>query len=124
MEYVRVMFLDSIFGLGSETRRTVTHVPDPYGIEIGDPDEIPDGYEEKWLLNIHAIDTRGMEDRLGCTECRCDLYNVTKDEYGDPLSSDYKGGLRCCYDKTQCRIKNGFERRQEKPLCEIYSEVG
>nr|CAN69533.1 hypothetical protein VITISV_013567 [Vitis vinifera] len=76
----------------------ITHVPDPYGIEIGDPDEIPDGYEEKWLLNIHAIDTRGMEDRLGCTECRCDLYNVTKDEYGDPLSSDYKGGLRCCYD--------------------------
>ncbi|WKA07797.1 hypothetical protein VitviT2T_025575 [Vitis vinifera] len=101
--------LAQYFGLGSETRKTATHVPDPYGIEIGNPVEIPDGYEEKWLLNVHAIDTRGVEDRLGCAECRCDLYNVTEDGHGYPLSSDYKGGLRCCYDKTQCRVKEGFE---------------
>ena len=101
--------LGQYFGLGSETRGTTTYVPDPYGIEVGNPDEIPDGYEEKWLLNVHAIDTRGVEDRLGCTECRCDLYNVTEDEHGYPLSSDYKGGLRCCYDKTQCRVRKGFE---------------
>ncbi|KAK3008370.1 hypothetical protein RJ639_014078 [Escallonia herrerae] len=62
----------------------------PYGIEVGDPKEIPAGYEEKWLLNVHAIDTRGAEDRLGCTECKCDLYNVTVDEYGRPLSQIIK----------------------------------
>ncbi|KAF6134019.1 hypothetical protein GIB67_038310 [Kingdonia uniflora] len=101
--------LAQYFGLGSETRRTVTYVPDPYGIEVGNPGEIPDGYEERWLLNVHAIDTRGVEDRLGCTECKCDLYNVTKDEYGRPLSSDYTGGLDCCYDQTQCRLKEGFQ---------------
>lgn len=101
--------LPQFFGLGSETRRTATHVPDPYGIEVGNPGEIPSGYEERWLLNVHAIDTRGAEDSLGCTECRCDLYNVTKDEYGRPLNQDYVGGLRCCYDETRCRLRKGFE---------------
>jgi len=61
------------------------------------------------LLNVHAIDTRSTEDSLGCTECRCNLYNVTKDEYGRPLTPDYVGGLRCCYDETQCRVRKGFE---------------
>ncbi|KAA8542041.1 hypothetical protein F0562_023193 [Nyssa sinensis] len=97
------------FGLGSETRKTATHVPDPYGIEVGNPAEIPAGYEERWLLNVHAIDTRGAEDKLGCTECRCDLYNVTEDKHGRPLRPDYIGGLRCCYDQTQCKVKEGLE---------------
>ncbi|KAK3015740.1 hypothetical protein RJ639_007867 [Escallonia herrerae] len=88
------------YGLGSETQKTDTHVPDPYGIEVGDPAEIPAGFEEKWRLNI--------QDRLGCTECRCDLYNVTNDEQGRPLTPDYIGGLRCCYDETQCRVRKGF----------------
>ncbi|XP_065872208.1 uncharacterized protein [Euphorbia lathyris] len=101
--------LGQYFGLGSETRKTATYVPDPYGIEIGNPNEIPEGFEEKWLLNIHAIDTRGVEDRLGCTECKCDLYNITVDEYGDPLRPDYKGGLFCCYDHTQCKVRKGFQ---------------
>ncbi|KAJ6339443.1 hypothetical protein OIU77_007414 [Salix suchowensis] len=96
------------FGLGSETRKTDTHVPDPYAIEIGNPDEVPEGFEEKWLLNVHAIDTRGAVDRLGCTECRCDLYNITVDEYGQPLRPGYVGGLRCCYDQTQCKVQQGY----------------
>ncbi|XP_015580256.2 uncharacterized protein LOC8275474 isoform X2 [Ricinus communis] len=97
------------FGLGSETRGTATHVSDPYGIEIGNPDEIPAGYEERWLLNVHAIDTRGVEDRLGCTECKCDIYNITVDEFGRPIRPDYKGGLFCCYDHTQCKVRPGYE---------------
>ncbi|KAK1294649.1 hypothetical protein QJS10_CPA16g00786 [Acorus calamus] len=101
--------LGQYFGLGSETRHTETHVPGPYRIEVGNPEEIPDGYEERWLLNVHAIDTRGAEDRLGCTECRCDLYNVTVDEYGGPLKEGYTGGLYCCYDQTQCRVRQGFQ---------------
>ncbi|GMJ00141.1 hypothetical protein like AT5G61820 [Hibiscus trionum] len=101
--------LTQFFGLGSETRKTATYIPDPYGIEVGNPDEIPSGFEEQWLLNVHAIDTRGVEDKLGCTECRCDLYNVTVDEYGRPLRPDYKGGLLCCYDRAQCRVKQGFK---------------
>lgn len=101
--------LGQYYGLGSETRGTATDVPDPFGIVVGDPAEIPDGYEEKWMLNIHAIDTRGVVDKLGCTECRCDLYNVTEDEYGKPIRSDYKGGLLCCYDQTQCKLREGFD---------------
>lgn len=93
------------FGLGSETRRTATDVPDPYGIEVGNPADVPAGYEEQWMLNVHAIDTRGAEDKLGCTECRCDLYNVT----GLDLSPNYNGGLRCCYDEARCRVKEGFQ---------------
>ncbi|KAL2554839.1 Stress up-regulated Nod 19 [Forsythia ovata] len=100
--------LSQYFGIGSETRRTATHIPDPYGIEIGNPVEIPHGYEEKWMLNVHAIDTRGVRDKSGCTECRCDLYNVTVDEDGHALPPDYNGGLRCCHDGTKCRVKEGF----------------
>ncbi|KHN39141.1 hypothetical protein glysoja_027946 [Glycine soja] len=101
--------LGQYFGLGSETRGTATDVPDPFGIAVGDPAEIPEGYEEKWMFNIHAIDTRGVVDKRGCTECKCELYNVTKDAYGKPLMPDYKGGLKCCYDQTQCRLREGFE---------------
>ncbi|KAL2478972.1 Stress up-regulated Nod 19 [Forsythia ovata] len=97
------------FGLGSETRRTSTYVPDPYGIEVGKLEDTPSGYEERWMLNVHAIDTRGVEDRMGCTECRCDLYNVTVDDYDRPLPPDYNGGLSCCYDETRCRLRQGFQ---------------
>ncbi|KAK8966649.1 hypothetical protein KSP40_PGU011249 [Platanthera guangdongensis] len=101
-------------GIGSETRKTDTWVPDPYGIEIGNPAEIPQGYQERWLLNVHAIDTRGVEDRLGCTECKCSLYNVTVDARGRPLDDGYVGGLHCCYDQTQCRVKGGFNGSARK----------
>ncbi|XP_010457823.1 PREDICTED: uncharacterized protein LOC104739234 [Camelina sativa] len=104
----RSSVLRHYFGLGSETRKTSTYVPDPYAVEIDNPEERPDGYEFKWLLNIHAIDTRCVEDKTGCTECHCDLYNVTVNEYGRALRPGYKGGLHCCYDKTQCRVKSGF----------------
>ncbi|KAB5532224.1 hypothetical protein DKX38_018894 [Salix brachista] len=101
--------LRQYFGLGSETRKTDTHIPDPYAIEIGNPAEIPEGYEEKWMINVHAIDTRGAVDRLGCTECRCELYNVTVDEDGQTLRPDYKGGISCCYDQTRCKVHKGYE---------------
>ncbi|GMJ00144.1 hypothetical protein like AT5G61820 [Hibiscus trionum] len=101
--------VNQYFGIGSETRKTATYIPDPYGIEIGNPAEIPSGFEEKWMLNVHAIDTRGVEDKLGCTECRRDLFNVTIDGYGRPLRPEYKGGLLCCYNGTQCKLKQGFE---------------
>lgn len=97
--------LGQYYGLGSETRRTATWVPDPYGIEIGDPAAAPatEGYEQRWLLNVHAIDTRGAADRtMACTECRCDVYNVTADWRGHAIEPGYAGGLRCCYDGTRC----------------------
>ncbi|KAI3785943.1 hypothetical protein L1987_45069 [Smallanthus sonchifolius] len=96
------------FGMGSETRKTSTYVPDPYGIEVGDPLKVPAGYEEKWMFNIHAIDTHGAVDAMGCNECRCNLYNVTKDKDGQPLKPNYVGGLYCCYDGTLCKVKNGL----------------
>ncbi|KAJ6837697.1 uncharacterized protein M6B38_119375 [Iris pallida] len=109
--------LAQYFGLGSETRRTSTWVPGPYGIEVGNPKEIPSGYEERWVLNVHAIDTRpGVKDRFRCTECKCSLYNVTKSEYGHPLDKDYIGGLYCCYDQTRCQLRDGFKGGEVRKL--------
>jgi len=94
--------LGQYFGVGAETRRTATWLPDPYGVEAGGGPP-PEGYgEERWALNVHAIDTRGAADRAGCTECRCDLYNVTVDEEG------YAGGTLCCSDQARCRVEEGF----------------
>jgi len=59
------------------------------------------------LINSHAIDTRDVADRIGCAECRCDLYNITTDGDGKPLSPDYGGGLQCCPDGSQCKLKKG-----------------
>ncbi|KAJ4805412.1 stress up-regulated Nod 19 protein [Rhynchospora pubera] len=70
------------YGLGSETRKTDTWIPDPYGIVVGNPDEVPSG---------------------------CNLYNVTVDEDGDKIQANYIGGLNCCYDETQCKLREGFE---------------
>ncbi|PHT84436.1 hypothetical protein T459_12879 [Capsicum annuum] len=58
---------------------------------------------------LHAIDTRGVEDRFGCTECRCHLYNVAKDENGRDIGPDYFGGLKCSPNKTRCRLREGFK---------------
>ncbi|CAN4092254.1 unnamed protein product [Withania somnifera] len=101
--------LNQHFGLGSETRKTVSYIPDPFGIEIGNPMDVPEGFKEGWVLNVHAIDTRGVEDRFGCIECRCNLYNVTKDEDGHDIEPGYFGGLKCCPDKTRCKLKTGFK---------------
>ncbi|XP_073281932.1 uncharacterized protein [Primulina huaijiensis] len=102
-------FLIQYFGSGSETRKTLSHVPDPYGIVSGNPSDAPAGYEEKWLLNVHAIDTRGVVDKVGCLECTCELYNMTRDENGLPLPPDYYGGLSCCLDGSRCRLKGGHQ---------------
>ncbi|CAM0947216.1 unnamed protein product [Alopecurus aequalis] len=106
--------LGQYFGLGSETRHTATWVPDPYGIETGNPEKAPEGYEEKWFFNIHAIDTRGVLDKPACTECKCDYYNVTIDAYGRAISKNYTGGLYCCYDQTQCQVEEGFSGEVRK----------
>uniref|UniRef100_A0A7N0RAL4 Uncharacterized protein n=1 Tax=Kalanchoe fedtschenkoi TaxID=63787 RepID=A0A7N0RAL4_KALFE len=93
------------YGIGAELRRTPTRIPDPYGRVAGNPAEIMPGYEETWMLNVHVIDTRGVEDPVGCAECRCDLYNIT-----DKITDDgrfYVGGYFCCEDEWRCRlIKN------------------
>ena len=52
---------------GGETRHTNSTIPAPYGLE---GNSIPGGYQPRWLLNVHGIDTRGAVHRMGCTECR------------------------------------------------------
>ncbi|XP_022134781.1 uncharacterized protein LOC111006967 [Momordica charantia] len=106
--------LPQFYGMGSESRKTSTFLPHPYGIEVGDAVQVPAGYEERWSLNVHVIDTRGVEDRMGCTDCWCHLYNVTKDQFGRPLKGDYKGGKLCCYDQTQCRVREGYKGEERK----------
>jgi hypothetical protein len=109
------------WGLGAESRGTKSKIPDPYAVEHGNPSKIPFGYQEKWLLNLLIIDTRGTKDREGCTECRCDHFNLPKNFYnvttgidGKPLGSNYKGGLFCCQDNLQCKLQKGFEAPTRK----------
>ncbi|XP_068479345.1 uncharacterized protein [Phaseolus vulgaris] len=113
--------LPHYWGFGVESRGTTSNIPEPFAIEQGNPTNVPEGYEEKWLLNIMAIDTRGAEDKKGCTECRCDLmnlpkdfYNVTVDVHNQPLTTDYKGGLFCCQDNLQCKQIDGFQGPKRK----------
>ncbi|XP_058746551.1 uncharacterized protein LOC131619478 [Vicia villosa] len=113
--------LPHIWGLGSETRGTSSKLPDPFAVELGNPANITKGWEEKWLFNIMVIDTRGTENRKSCSECRCDqfnlpenFYNTTYDIHGKPLSSKYIGGVFCCKNNFQCRLKKGFQAPRRK----------
>lgn len=56
------------FGVGAETRHTDTRMPVPFGFEGGD--RFGEDYDSVWVLNVHAIDTRGAVERMACTECR------------------------------------------------------
>ncbi|XP_073220915.1 uncharacterized protein, partial [Cicer arietinum] len=113
--------LPQYWGLGSESRGTPSKLPEPFAVEVGNPKDIPEGWEEKWLFNIMIIDTRGTENRKSCSECRCDqfnlphnFFNVTIGINGKPLSPDYKGGIFCCQDKFQCKLRKGFEAPRRK----------
>jgi len=101
--------LRNFFGKGGETRHTDTRMPGLYVTEAGKPLE---GYENVWVLNVHGLDTRGAVDAMGCSECRCNLYNATVDEEGNPLPEDYIGGLRCCGDGNMCALKEGFNAEE------------
>ncbi|XP_072061871.1 uncharacterized protein [Arachis hypogaea] len=111
------------WGLGVDARKTSLELPDPFRIEVGThPENVPKEYnEEKWLFNIMVIDTRGTEDKKGCTECRCDHYNVKSEDFvsktgidGKPMSSDYKGGIFCCEKTSQCKLQQGYNNRQQR----------
>ncbi|XP_045797100.1 uncharacterized protein LOC123891305 [Trifolium pratense] len=113
--------LPHYWGFGSESRGTSTKIPDPFAVELGNPANIPEGWEEKWLFNIMVIETRGTKNRKSCTECRCDqfnlpqnFYNVSTEIHGKPLSPEYKGGIFCCKDNFQCKLIKGFEAPRRK----------
>lgn len=112
--------LTQLFGLGSETRLTDTEIPAPYGIVIGDPERVPAGYDEEWVLNVHAIDTRGTVDSRGCTECVCELYNVSVGYTGKPIPAGYEGGLDCCFDDTHCILRPEYSGPERVLYMEYY----
>ena len=67
------------------------------------------------------IDTRGTEDRKSCSEWRCDQFNLPKDFYNTtldvhdkPLSPDYNGGIFCCNNGFQCKLRKGFQAPRRK----------
>ncbi|CAI0376392.1 unnamed protein product [Linum tenue] len=80
--------LGQYLGLGTEMQSTPYVVPDPYGMEVGDPAQIPAGRD---LYNV-SVDGLGRE----------------LDQFGEPLPDDYYGGLSCCYAHTRCKVKEGF----------------
>ncbi|KAJ4785763.1 stress up-regulated Nod 19 protein [Rhynchospora pubera] len=53
-------------------------------------------------------------------DTRCNLYNVTVDEDGDEIQANYTGGLNCCYDETQCKLREGFELRPRIVPVKVY----
>nr|XP_025627761.1 uncharacterized protein LOC112720885 [Arachis hypogaea] len=124
-------FVNSIsWGLGVDARRTSTELPDPFRVEVGThPEDVPKEYdEEKWLINILVIDTRGVEDKKGCSQCRCDLLDVKSKDLtnttgvdGTPLPSDYKGGIFCCEKKSQCKLQQGYNEKQKRKVAIKYT---
>lgn len=61
-----------------------------------------------YRTRLQAIDTRRVEDRFRFSECKCNLYNVTKYK-GCPLRLGYTWGLNFFYDEMQCRVGEGFK---------------
>jgi len=100
---------------GSETRGTSTNLPYPFAVEIGNPANITEGWEEQWLLGLLVIDTRGVEDKKICIQCRCDQFNLPENFYDvtfgfhGKVTPEYKAGVLCCQDKFQCKMRKVFQ---------------
>ncbi|XLS73944.1 hypothetical protein HN51_030809, partial [Arachis hypogaea] len=125
-------YVNSIsWGLGGDARKTSVELPDPFRVEVGThPENVPKEYdEEKWFINVLAIDTRGTEDKKGCSQCRCDLYNVKSKDLENTtsvdgkslFSSDYKGGIFCCEKKSQCKLQKGYKKEQKRNVTLKYT---
>ena len=56
-ETLRLNFL----GKGGETRHTQTRIPGRYALESGVK---MGGYETVWTLNVHALDSRGVANKM------------------------------------------------------------
>ncbi|XP_057451718.1 uncharacterized protein LOC130743482 [Lotus japonicus] len=109
------------WGHGAESRGTPSKLLDPFAVELGNPASTPSEYEEKWLFNIMVIDTRGAINKESCTQCTCesydlpkDFYNTTRDFHGKLVTPAYKGGIFCCKDGFQCKLKKGFQAPTRK----------
>ncbi|KAE9610303.1 putative stress up-regulated Nod 19 [Lupinus albus] len=50
-------YLPHYFEQGSEERGTISDIPDPFAIEVGNHSEIPKGYQEKWIMNTMVIES-------------------------------------------------------------------
>ncbi|XP_024640417.2 uncharacterized protein [Medicago truncatula] len=115
------LILPLYWGLGGESRGTISKLPDPFAVEVGNPANITKDWKEKWLFYVMFIDTRGTKNRKSCSECRCDqfnlpknFYNKTHDIHDKPLSHDYKGGIFCCHNKFQCKLRKGLPAPRRK----------
>ncbi|XP_057451719.1 uncharacterized protein LOC130743484 [Lotus japonicus] len=113
--------LSYFWGKGAESRGTPSKLLDPFAVESGNPASTPSGYEDKWLVNIMVIDTRGAINKESCTECTCDAFHIPKDFYkktrdfhGKLLTPAYKGGLFCCQNGFQCKLKKDFQAPTRK----------
>jgi hypothetical protein len=42
------------------------------------------------------------------------FFNYAVDIYGKPLSPEYKGGVFCCENHFQCKLKKGFQAPNRK----------
>ncbi|KAD4889167.1 hypothetical protein E3N88_21240 [Mikania micrantha] len=76
--------------------------------EAGDPVSLQETYVHHWFA-VRYYQNKVSKDIIiaGNSGLICNLYNVTVDKDGRPLRPNYVGGLYCCYDGTQCKVKNG-----------------
>eukprot|EP00162_Nutomonas_longa_P012619 comp21175_c0_seq1/m.44970 comp21175_c0_seq1/g.44970 ORF comp21175_c0_seq1/g.44970 comp21175_c0_seq1/m.44970 type:complete len:454 (+) comp21175_c0_seq1:2-1363(+) len=76
-------YLNYIFGVGAESRNTLTEFPDGYAyFTTGD---------QAWGANIHVLRTTNVPDVKSCIECHCDGGG---------------GGFQCCPDGSFCPVGN------------------
>lgn len=94
--------INQAWAKGGETRHLNSTIPAPYGMVSGG-----DGLKTQWSLNVHGIDTRGAKHRMGCTECRCDLFTGGNRTH---VPDDYLGGLFCCPDESRCALRDDVDR--------------
>jgi hypothetical protein len=103
--------LKQAWAMGGETRHLNFEMPAPYGLECGG-----EGIRTQWVLNVHAVDTRGALDRMGCYECKCHLFTGINHAN---LPEGYLGGMKCCTDESRCVLRddvNGDDAALERTV--------
>lgn len=106
------MAYHQMFGVGSEARNTNTTFPHPFAMVVNLPEN------QRWVANIHAIDTRQVRDVRGCIECNCEELGIDPKKWGVPEMESYIGGLECCHStrkqNASCPLVEGVAKPDTK----------
>ncbi|XP_073225596.1 uncharacterized protein [Cicer arietinum] len=76
--------LPQYWGLGNESRGTPSKLPEPFAVEVGNPKDILEGWQEKWFYILDSTDRVTINGSQIIHDCQA-MYIIPENNSGDPF---------------------------------------